>query len=298
MQTVLWVKHTVAHSPLHFFSGEISNIRVENIYGVPVIRGTIINPSDYSAPIHEVNTSPVASGVTEDFSISWDNETDPDNDSTTVESTGADEEEEEFGNITFASVVESQTPVRVQALSDGVITATDIDNAINVIRQEQLSGFSLTVSPSGGSMYGGCPECYYYSMLFGGSSSGGVGDRKINSEEDFEVAKQEFVEHFNEKHKDIVRKRQEKPKIRKTYKKINDNYHGSFGSFGSSWFTSPTTIGDIGFFVSHESVGFGEAIHNHVGSREPEYQVLVEVRREHMDRQSLFRDQLLGRFRD
>ncbi len=50
--------------------------------------------------------------------------------------------------------------------------------------------------------YHGCDECYGFSMLFGGIARDG---RWINSEEEFEIIKSEFVLHFNEKHKDIPR---------------------------------------------------------------------------------------------
>jgi len=62
--------------------------------------------------------------------------------------------------------------------------------------------------------YGGCEKCYYYSMLFGGKYKG----RDITTEEEFEIAKCEFVKHFNEEHKDLMEKREDVPK--KSYKKI------------------------------------------------------------------------------
>ncbi len=50
--------------------------------------------------------------------------------------------------------------------------------------------------------YHGCDECYGFSMLFGGLEKNG---KWINSEEAFEIAKGEFVQHFNENHRDIPR---------------------------------------------------------------------------------------------
>ena len=50
--------------------------------------------------------------------------------------------------------------------------------------------------------YHGCDECYGFSMLFGGVERKG---RWINSEEEFEIVKAEFVQHFNEKHRNIPR---------------------------------------------------------------------------------------------
>jgi len=60
-------------------------------------------------------------------------------------------------------------------------------------------------------------------MLFGGRFKeiwGGYSEPKtISSEEDFEIVKAEFVNHFNEKHRDIV-----KPKPIKSYKKVTPIY--------------------------------------------------------------------------
>lgn len=48
--------------------------------------------------------------------------------------------------------------------------------------------------------YGGCRECYQYSMLFGRVSNN-IGT--VHNEEEFEKYKMQFVAHFNEKHKDL-----------------------------------------------------------------------------------------------
>jgi len=48
--------------------------------------------------------------------------------------------------------------------------------------------------------YGGCSKCYQFSMLFG-SSPNNIG--VITSDEDFEKYKMQFVEHYNEKHRDL-----------------------------------------------------------------------------------------------
>ena len=55
--------------------------------------------------------------------------------------------------------------------------------------------------------YGGCSKCYQFSMLFGGSPSNiGV----ITNDEDFEKYKMQFVEHYNEKHRDLYEWRKKK----------------------------------------------------------------------------------------
>lgn len=87
---------------------------------------------------------------------------------------------------------------------------------------------------SGHSSYGGCKKCWYYSMLFGGSSDGGVGTRKINSEEDFEVAKQEYVEHFNDDHKDIMLKR-DKPDNAKVFKEVEKDKSNIMDMYSVTW---------------------------------------------------------------
>jgi len=48
--------------------------------------------------------------------------------------------------------------------------------------------------------YGGCNRCYQFSMLFG-SLSNNIG--VITGDEDFEKYKMQFVEHYNEKHRNL-----------------------------------------------------------------------------------------------
>ncbi len=55
--------------------------------------------------------------------------------------------------------------------------------------------------------YGGCHRCYQFSMLFGNVSNT-IGN--IESEEDFEKYKMQFVDHYNEKHKDLYEWRKKK----------------------------------------------------------------------------------------
>ena len=55
--------------------------------------------------------------------------------------------------------------------------------------------------------YGGCQRCYQFSMLFGNTSND-IG--KIEGEEDFEKYKMQFVDHYNEKHKDLYEWRRKK----------------------------------------------------------------------------------------
>lgn len=64
--------------------------------------------------------------------------------------------------------------------------------------------------------YKQCKTCYDFSMLFGGLI---VNGRVLTSEEEFEVAKGEFVQHFNENHRELV---QRTPIIKK-YTKIGEN---------------------------------------------------------------------------
>ena len=55
--------------------------------------------------------------------------------------------------------------------------------------------------------YGGCHRCYQFSMLFG-TAPNSIG--QINNEEDFEKYKMQFVDHYNEKHKDLYEWRKKK----------------------------------------------------------------------------------------
>ena len=80
-------------------------------------------------------------------------------------------------------------------------------------------GGSFSISHEGSGSYGGCKECTYYSQLFGGSSGG----RKLDTEEKFEVAKEEFTIHFNDEHKDLIMKRRELPKKKQEFKKSRPN---------------------------------------------------------------------------
>ena len=55
-------------------------------------------------------------------------------------------------------------------------------------------------------------------MLFGGEHEG----RDIKTEEDFEIAKGEFVKHFNEKHQDIMINRT-RLSVKKKFKKVESD---------------------------------------------------------------------------
>ncbi len=74
-----------------------------------------------------------------------------------------------------------------------------------------LGGFDNNIA------YGGCRDCYNYSMLFGG---GHTCLGFIDNEEDFEKFKEGFVKHYNEKHRDLYEwrmggKKGEKPITKK-----------------------------------------------------------------------------------
>ena len=75
---------------------------------------------------------------------------------------------------------------------------------------------------SNGGLYKNCKKCYDYSTLFGTTHKG----RSIKTEEDFEIVKNEFVKHFNECHKDLVKKKIEQrstpPRRFKKVEKMSD----------------------------------------------------------------------------
>ncbi len=52
----------------------------------------------------------------------------------------------------------------------------------------------------GSELYHECPECYDFSMLFAVGHKG----RTIETEEDFEEVKEEYVKHMNDKHYNLI----------------------------------------------------------------------------------------------
>ena len=110
-------------------------------------------------------------------------------------------------------------------------------------------------------------------MLFGGSHEG----RDITTEEGFEIAKGEFTTHFNEKHQDIMSKR-EKPKNKK-FKKIEEETY----NFPTLSLNMP--VGSL-YFGRSLMYGFAEA-----PSREPEYDV-INVNINNLDRNARFQARL------
>ena len=81
----------------------------------------------------------------------------------------------------------------------------------NIITQASDGDFRM-VNPyaSPNTTYKGCSECHRFSMLFGSPS--------IRTEEEFEGYKNQFVEHFNEKHQDLMEKR--KPYEKKRFESV------------------------------------------------------------------------------
>jgi len=74
-------------------------------------------------------------------------------------------------------------------------------------------------SPS--DIYGGCQKCHHYSMVFGGDTYDKT-HKKIKTEEDFEVVKSDFVEHFNKAHPDLVAKKRAAKPVKKKFEKMED----------------------------------------------------------------------------
>lgn len=71
---------------------------------------------------------------------------------------------------------------------------------LNPATGESVNSINIQSIDSSFDYYGGCRECYQFSMLFGRTSNNiGV----ISNEEDFEKYKMQFVAHFNEKHRDL-----------------------------------------------------------------------------------------------
>jgi len=79
-------------------------------------------------------------------------------------------------------------------------------------------------------LYHGCQQCFDFSMIFGGSN---LHSFRIKNDEDFELVKADFVKHFNEKHKDLYKNKQNN---HKTFKKISTEISASIFSH---WRYSP-----------------------------------------------------------
>ncbi len=117
-----------------------------------------------------------------------------------------------------------------------------------------------STTQNGFDWYGGCRKCYQFSMLFGDASNN-IGH--IDSEEDFEKYKMQFVDHYNEKHKDLYAWR--KKKIGKkpiTDEKNIETLKGRAGFnsiFGSSMF-SPAVSFAAGGTIDDGDAGIIERI--------------------------------------
>ncbi len=150
----------------------------------------------------------------------------------------------------------------------------------------------------GSKQYDNCDTCYGFSMLFGGSYKG----RSIDNEEQFEIAKEEFVTHFNKCHKDIMEKRPE-------YKEKKFKKTKATGVLMCDMFQiihPGDTVYEYDFSVDNttqcDNMVVGTAIHEvsrynqpppwQVGSRTPEYEV-ISVNPANLDRNARFRASLL-----
>jgi len=71
-------------------------------------------------------------------------------------------------------------------------------------------------------IYEGCKECYHFSMVFGGDIYAKT-HKKIKTEEDFEIVKSDFVEHFNKAHPDLVAKKRTVKPVKKKFEKVKQN---------------------------------------------------------------------------
>lgn len=102
------------------------------------------------------------------------------------------------------------TYTRTTSAEDGVPTEVNI------------SPDGTTMYVTGGSMsstYGGCQECSRFSSCFGGAPYEG---KVIKTEEDFEIIKEQFVAHVNDKHKDLIAKKRSVKHVNKKFKKVKD----------------------------------------------------------------------------
>ena len=150
-----------------------------------------------------------------------------------------------------------------------------------------------------GSSYGGCQKCGIYSAEFG----------NLKSEEEFEITKAKFVEHFNKKHRDILMKKG-LPLAKKKFTKVkNGAYEAMFvpslsienfnQEYGMSFtrtvntanvLTEPRVAGEVlGISTAY---GVPMIVTDHTNSREPEYEVAPVVNPRNLDRNTRFREML------
>lgn len=100
---------------------------------------------------------------------------------------------------------------RTYYLGPQPLTLQFIDPYINSSRLGELHTWS-----DDGDLYSGCGACSYYSFIFSSPT--------IKTEEDFEKHKEKFVTHMNDKHKDEIKKKLEKPKTNKKFTKVKESY--------------------------------------------------------------------------
>lgn len=179
----------------------------------------------------------------------------------------------------------------------------DLDDLGQMVNKKWGEGEGGIVTEASNGIYHGCTICRDYSNLFGNNTKG----RTIDSEEEFELAKAEFVAHFNKYHQKLM---EEKPKEVRSFKKVErcdiDVFRGFYDVYeGASVVPlhhAPARrhaqhtrlAADMHIIEGLRSITLtDEPAHGiPVNSRVPEYDVAPAVNPAHMDRNSRFRHNL------
>ncbi len=166
--------------------------------------------------------------------------------------------EELIGDAVELSLVLDTDPTATGTIDNGTNVSTTVDTDIHVTDLSYMGSFTLSLAD----VYGGCERCGYYSSEFG----------HCESEEIFESVKEEFVKHFNEKHRDILMKKGLPLEKKKFTKVKNGSYESVFNSEYNMSFTVSTSSDHAGRFYD-ECIYDATRPHGERGTRVPEYEV-------------------------
>jgi len=161
-----------------------------------------------------------------------------------------------FNQVVHNNVVEVEpTPIDEVRWSNGENMVRDMSSG--QITFNNLDGLSVFTFDSP-RIYGGCKECYHFSMVFGGVIYNKTHE-KIETEEDFEIVKSDIVEHLNKEHPDLVAKKRAAKPVKKKFEKVKQNFplrHVEFrlDDITSSYETGISHMNYIsGILVPHDS---------------------------------------------
>lgn len=133
----------------------------------------------------------------------------------------------------------------VDQTHDGQIPLVNLSNELIELRRELRETIGILYGSQLPLTYDGCNECYNYSMVFGGDVYAKT-HKKIKTEEDFEIVKSDFVEHFNKEHPDLVAKKRAVKPVKKKFKKMKDKIFTMSASFNDEFFENLNMVFNSG----------------------------------------------------